>query len=543
MVLPVIINYALYGIVAICTFIGLWFGFSRGFKRATVRFLFIALSFGLSFALFSAIYPWLYSLVDGKTLADVAATYGINLDENLTRIMSCIEGDTVVYVSAIPLAIAVLPVGFLVVFLLVTLALTFLYITVCGALGFGSKYNTPLTRILGGAVGAIQGALIALLILMPVDGIVDVATVAITHAEQEHPDSANAVAIGNVYHQNLDGVVTNPVLKFSDDCFGFVYDRFATLKVEGEDASIIDIADDMFELFVLYGDLGADFNYKLLTEEDKIIIDKMLDCFCHDRLMAAIAAGGLSAVGKASQNGALVIQTGEPMLSLLMAFLDICSTWDINTVEGDLKTLSQVYYLFSDEGLLLADGVNSMFASFLTLDENGSSTFKRMTAILDQNPRFIVMSNTCSKVAMDLLLQNSGFNNSNVAEKVESVKDGINSVVGLDKNDYATEEEYKADVNKGITETLTENGISMSEEKIDELTDFVIGNYGDKTEISDDEFLDFMSKYYDTYAKGGSGLPDTDSGTEGDTEPDADSGIEGGTEPGTEGATGGGTEP
>ena len=84
--LPTIINYALYGIVAVFAFIGIWFGFTRGFKRQTVRFLFIGLSFGLSFALFSAIYPWLYSLADGKTLADVMMKYGIGLSEHLMKI-------------------------------------------------------------------------------------------------------------------------------------------------------------------------------------------------------------------------------------------------------------------------------------------------------------------------------------------------------------------------------------------------------------------------------------------------------------------------
>ena len=524
--LPTIINYALYGIVAVFALIGIWFGFTRGFKRQTVRFLFIGLSFGLSFALFSAIYPWLYSLADGKTLADVMMKYGIGLSEHLMKIFECINGDIAVYAAAIPLAMIVFPFGFLITFLLITLALTFLYVTLCGALGFGSKYNTIWTRIIGAAIGGLQGVLIALLVLMPVDGMLDISTVAITHAEQEHPESANALAISNAYHQNLDGVTENPVLKFSDDCFGFIYDKFSTIKVEGEDMNVAEIADDMFELFVLYGDLGADFNYKSLTEENKVVIDKMISCFGDDRLMTALVSGALSSVGKASQNGALVLTMGEPKNQLFRAFLDVCATSTVDTVEGDLQTLAKVYYLFSDEGLLAAEDVNSMFASFLILDENGSSTFKRMTVILDENPRFMEMSATCTSVAMDLLLQSSGVD-SNVSETITNVKDGINSVVGLNKDDYANEEEYKADVNKGITDTLVENGISMSDEKIDELTDYVIENYGDKGEISDEEFLDFMSKYYDTYAK-------TSGGTVPGTVPGTEPGAEPGTEPGTE---------
>ena len=216
MTLPAIINIAVYGIVAVFALIGFLLGFKRGFKRQTVKFLFICASFGLSYALFSALYPWLYGLVAGKTLAGLMSTYGIGLGESLMKIFECINGDLAVYAAAIPLAMVVFPIAFLIFFLLITLALNFLYIPLCGALGFGSKYNTLLTRIIGGAIGIIQGALIALLVLMPVDGLLDISNFAITNAEKEHPDSTNAVTIANVYHQNLDSVINNPALKFSD---------------------------------------------------------------------------------------------------------------------------------------------------------------------------------------------------------------------------------------------------------------------------------------------------------------------------------------
>lgn len=500
MPLPTIINYGLYGLVALFGLIGLLLGFSRGFSRQSVRFVFVAASFAISFVLFGAIYPALYSIVEGKTLADIAVKYGIGLSEAIQKIAVCIKGDTAVYIASIPLAMVVFPFGFVLTFFIVIGLLTFPYIAVCGALGFGSKYNTFITRFLGGAVGLVQGVLISLLVLMPIDGIIDVANEAVTHAEERHPDSQNAVTIGNIYHQNLDGVVNNPVLKFADDSFGFVYDKFSTITVEGDNVSVKEIADDMFELFVLYGDLGADFNFKALTEDNKVVINKMLDCFGEDHLMTAIVSGALSSVGKATTNGAVVIQVSEPMLSLYMAFLDVCATCDSTTVEGDLETLAEVYYLFSDEGMLQAGTVSSMFASFLTLDAEGNSAFKRMVAILDKNPRFHVMSETCTRVSMELLLKNSGVDK-DVAETMNNVKGGINEVVALDKNDFDTEEEYKAEVNKGITETLKDNGISLSDKKVDELTDYVVENYGDKTEISDAEFLDFMAKYYDTYGK------------------------------------------
>ena len=519
MPLPTLINIGLYVLVAFFIATGLRLGFTRGFSRQTVRFIFVATSFGLSFAAFSAIYPALYSMVEGKTLADVASTYGIILSEDIAKFAVCIKGETAVYLASVPLAIVAFPIGFILMFASVTAVLTFPYIVICGALGFGSKYNTTLMRFLGAAVGVVQGALIGLLVIMPIDGILDIATEAIVLAEEEHPDSQNAVTIADIYHQNLDDVLSNPVLKFSDVSFGFIYDKFSTITVEGEVINAKEIADDLFELFVLYGDLGADFNFKSLTADNKKVINEIIDCFGDDHLMTAIVSGALSSVGKAASTGAIAFDAGEPMQSLYIALLEICATSDSSTVEGDLETLAKIYYLFSDEGMLQAESVTSVFASFLVSDAEGTSAFKRMVNILRENPRFENTAEVCTKVAMDLLLQNSGAGtgdgDSNVAETITNVKNGINDVVALDKNNFETEEEYKAEVNKGITNTLEENGISLSDQKIDELTDYVIENYGDKQEISDEEFLDFMTKYYDTYGKSdGVGVPDLEDPTE-----------------------------
>ncbi len=518
MPLPTLINYGLYLFVALLAVIGLSLGFSRGLSRQTMRFIFVAISFGVSFAAFSALYPALYSIVEGKTLADIAETYGIGLSDELAKYAVCIRGETAVYIASVPLAILVFPIGFLLMFATVISILTVPYVVICGALGFGSKYNTTVKRILGAIVGTVQGVLIALLILMPIDGMIDVATEAITVAEEEHPDSQNSSTVANIYHQNFDTVVENPVLKFTDASFGFIYDKFSMITVEGENVSVREIVDDMFELFVLYGDLGADFDFTVLTEDNKRVIDEMLECFGDDHLMTAIVSGAVSSIGKASNNGAFTFDVGEPMQSLYMSLLDVCSTSDSTTVEADLKTLSRVYYLFSDEGMLTATTVSNMFSAFLITDADGNSAFKRMVTILNENERFISTANVCTEVAMALLLQNSG-TNKDTMETIMNVKDGINKAVAINKDSYDTDEEYKEAVNSRITETLRENDISLSEEKINELTDYVIENYGndpEKTEITDEEFLDFMSKYYDTYAKksDGAGIPD---GTE-DTE-------------------------
>jgi hypothetical protein len=85
-------------------------------------------------------------------------------------------------------------------------------------------------------------------------------------------------------------------------------------------------------------------------------------------------------------------------------------------------------------------------------------------------------------------------------ETVDSVKNGLNDVYSIDKDSYATEEEYKAAVSLSLEETLNKNGIGLSEEELSELTDTVVDTMGEHDgEISDAELVEFMTRYYNVY--------------------------------------------
>ena len=325
--------YALaFGIVGWSCFLGL----SRGINRQTVKMVTVLTAFLISLVIFKRMYPYMISVFEERTLLEVAEMLGLNFNEKITSYLAVIEGEDAAYIASIPLTVAVIPICFVLLMLFITGIMTLPYVTVCGALGYTNRANTPFTRLLGGALGALQGMFIAAIVLMPVSGMIDIAYEAVTVAETEHPGFRNTEKISELYHQNIDTVSENPVLKVVDDTFGFIYDDFTTIDVEGEKIHVVTAVDDMVELYVYYGELGVDgeFDYKNPSPKDKEIIDQMISSFGDDRLMTVIVSDFFKALGTSTESGAFVLGMEEPIQSLMASLLVTFATVDEENVEG-----------------------------------------------------------------------------------------------------------------------------------------------------------------------------------------------------------------
>ena len=508
MPLSEILDTGVYAVFIGIGALGLLLGLSRGISRQTVKMVTVLAAFFISLALFKRAYPYMISVFEEKTLYEVSQMLGISFKENITNYLKVIEGEDAAYIIAVPLTVVIMPIFFLICIWLISAILTIPYIVVCGALGFTKGANGPIARLAGGAVGALQGMFIAALIIMPVAGMVDIANEAVTVAETEHPDFKNTEKISTLYHENIDKVAENPILKKVDETFGFIYDGFTTIDVEGDEVHVVTAVDDIVELYVYYGELGGGekgdkFDFKNPTPYDREIINLMIESFGDDRLMTVLVADAFKAFGTSSETGAFILKSDEPIKTLMTALIKTFATTDEDNIESDLYTFADVYYLLGTEGVLKAPNQEEMFTIFLNIDEDGSSTFKRLCVLLEENPRYAHMSPTLSTIAMDMLLQNSGVDK-DTAETLEEVKATVNDVLLIEKENFGTTEEYKEAVNNEVNQTLTDNGIQLEPEELDQLTDYIIQQKEEngKTEFTDADMADFMAKYYDLYAKG-----------------------------------------
>lgn len=139
---------------------------------------------------------------------------------------------------------------------------------------------------------------------------------------------------------------------------------------------------------------------------------------------------------------------------------------------------------------------------------------------LSGNERFKPICGKLTEMAMSLLIESSGADEETVAEVqkiVDDVKVTLNNIIAIDKESYATEEEYKQVVVDEFKGALSENGIDLDSFDMDEeskaeletvIADAVIENIENIDEVTDAELANIMLQYYSEYMNKNGGSSD-----------------------------------
>ena len=104
-----------------------------------------------------------------------------------------------------------------------------------------------------------------------------------------------------------------------------------------------------------------------------------------------------------------------------------------------------------------------------------------------------------TELSLSIMMDNVGVDNG--AEIYESVKDGLTTVIAIDKDAYATDEEYRAAISSALEETLNAHDIDLHPDIVDGMADYVAENLSDVDEVSDDIIYDTIFSYYDAYSE------------------------------------------
>jgi uncharacterized membrane protein required for colicin V production len=510
--IPTIINYVIYGLSVLLLLLGFLLGMRRGVCRQSVKLATVILSAVISFLIFGGFFPNFLAYLEGRTLYDfisgTLAPFGVAIPENLAAWLGCFESSTGAYALAIPAAVIIVPLLFVICFFLLKALLAIPYVILCGVFGFTKKNNNGLTRLLGGAVGLLQGFVVLAIMLLPFAGALGIADEAMRSAEEKHPDSTNTVVLGNAYHQNVEPIKNNIAIRTTDACFGFIYDSISTIEVDGNKVSMNEVASDGLNLFVLYGDLaGMDKN--AIGEEYKLIIDEMVQTLGDDKYMSELVAGLMRGVSRAEAQGIFVSKNGDEHIdAFTKEFFTLFETSDYTTVKGDIITFKDFFFVLSDAGTLkqAKEGADSMFETLLATDENGDTTVALVCKTLEANPRTAHLASMLTTMAMDVLL-GTVTDNPDAAKTITEVKDTLNTIVAIDKESYASEAEYKAAVSAEIGKTLDSNNIALDEGQLNEITEFVVTEFEGVDEVSDADLASFMSEYYNIKAGAGASAP------------------------------------
>ena len=507
MQLSEIINYAIYGFIAFFVLVNVIRGLAGGVRRQVLRLITVAASATVAFLVCIKIYPTVYGFIAGKSMEELIALissalarFGIAMPEAVPKYLSCLESETAAYVLAVPMLLLIVPVVFIVCFFVLSLITKLIHVIVCGMLGFTKRNNNFITRILGGAVGLVQGVLIAAVILLPIVGTYSSIGYIVKTAEEKHPDSQNSQVVANAYNTYLAPAEENIAVKLLSEKCGFLYEKFITVDVDDEKIKLSDVGSDLFNVFVLYGDLGG-VDFSNLTEANKATINEMVDSIGNDKYITSILSGFFRALPRTIDKGLVKITFEEPLKGFVSSFFHAFETSDKDNVKTDLSMVVNIAFIVSDSGILKAEGGEGMMNALLSTDASGATTMKRITGELSKNSRFAVISEQLTELAVHALLANSGIEG-DAAETVTEITDTLNEIIAIDKESYATEEEYRAEVSSKIDETLRAEGIPLDEEQLEMVTDFVATELEGKEELTEADLAEFIAEYYNAYASG-----------------------------------------
>ena len=499
------ISLGIYAFALISMLFGLIAGLRRGFTKTIVRIATVSLA---GFAAYFAA-SWLIGAFDamfaGKTLEEVILSvytdYEIAVDPKTREIIAAFDIETAQLILGGVTALVLSPVVFIVAFLLARLVLLLVDWLICAILRKSNKDKGAPSTLFGGLLGIVQGAIIAIIILIPISGVLSLAGgVKGEMLTKESVTDESKTSVESFYAQYLDEPIENPLVSVINTYGGKnIYTALSKTKVGdttydmGERASTIAcVALDVTSL--------KGMNWQSPSEEQKVTIDRIAKDMSNDEYTARVLAGVLRGSATALTDNIEVFGLEAPYDELFKEAFGIFTTSDELNLGNDLDTMLHVYFIMADNDILAliaeqnVDGIKDK----LTTKVDDELIVDNIISTLQKNDRTAPLVTMFTKLSVSIMVDQLGLGEDTV-ELYENLKGDITGVLELNRDSFETEEEYKAEVETQLTDALEKNGIVLEDEIIDGMTDYVAENFSGDVEITDQAINDAILSYYSAY--------------------------------------------
>ena len=499
------VGTALTAIVLVLAVIGALKGLSRGISRQVVRTVTIIASIIISFFVATSLYSIISGFFEGKTMADIGKYLietGVLTSDTDISWLENMSVDTAELIVMLPVSILIVPIIFVIVFVPVSAIMLIVHGILSAIFGFKKRRNNLLTRLLGAALGFIQGAAVAAILLTPVIGIFGAVDDSVAMIKKEaSPEDTDTAAIVESYDEYLKDVAEHPTIKvFGALGIKSLYANLSTFEIDGKDTDMSELFPDLTKIFCSVTALdGVDMMN--LTPEDEADINRLLESIESNDYLTSVLAGAIQLASYSYTESEISDEFEEPFASLVNSAMEIFHTTDSSNVHSDIDTIKEVLFILSRDGVLnsFEDGSDAILSTLTKRDANGKTPINRIIAEIDKNERTRPLITMITKLSVSVMSNQMGMDESTV-EIYDDIKSGINeNVLSINKDDYANEEEYVEAVAESLDETLKKNNIELEPEIVDTMAQYVADNYSDKTEITDDDINDVILSYYDAY--------------------------------------------
>ena len=507
------ISVGIFALIGVCAVLGAYFGATRGFSKSVIRLFTVGASLVCSLLLVKTISKVIVSkaTVSGSdnTVEGLLSSYfpGFvdSVPEMIKPLLSEMDAGTATIFIMMLVAIILTPILFILFFYILRFATFFLYELLAGLAGVISYGKSIASMIGGGCIGLLQGVLIASVVIIPISGLCNVADEAREPliGQSEEPNAYIELAYDSV----IDDLADNPVFDLVDKFGGSVaYKTMITVNINDEAKDMGDEcvgAVKVLSNLIPFINSDSGFDWKHPSDTHRQALEGTVEDLGDNDLLASLISDVIRGAAKSAQNGSIPINLSGAAKTLIDDLMVMFSTTTKDTIAGDLDVIVDVYFIMSDRKMfdtLTSGDPEAVRHLLIDKDESGETAVDALLNRLNAYERSHPIVTSLTKLSFAMMQDAMGFD-SDTTEIYENVKDGMKDVLNHNKSDYATEEEYKAEVSKDLDKVLADNELNVDEDTKQIMVDYIADNYGDhEGEITDKEINDALLSYYKAYA-------------------------------------------
>lgn len=502
------IAVGILGLFLIFIIFKMLFGMGRGTWRQLVRTGATLLAAIVSFMAGDIIAGRIVGSLDVNNLETLIQEVEAQLPQsgNIIRsVLGTIDTEMIEYILLLPATIILIPILTTVMFLVINLIFKIIRGIIIKILKFKKAKTNP-QRLGGALLAAVEGLIWVTMVLFPLTGLMTLADAAYTEAM--NADGAST-ELRETYDEYISPFTENPVFTFVENIGAdAMTNSIATVRLGGKRTNMRHQVLSVAHIFVVDARAlqGADFT--ALTAEQQAALESILDTLAQSPFTSGLMVSTLNTIPTIYQSGLIPMDNmniGEfsPIIDSLMAFL---AEINADTLGTDLDTVMDFYFGFCDSGILGALSGGEDIMKFISEDYNGERHILTMLNTLSGNARTKGIVDGLYNLVLSAAFSGSGDesdgeNNVMADVNISDVREGLNNIVSINRDQYETVEEYREVLSDTISTTINDTiGVELDQETADEIADYVDENFSEQIgELTDEEFNELVFEVIDIY--------------------------------------------
>lgn len=484
------------------------FGMRRGTWRQLVRTGATLLAAIVSFIAGDIIAGRIVGSLDVNNLESLIQQVEMQLPEAggiIRQVLGAINTDVIEYILLLPATIIIIPILTTVTFLVINLIFKIVRAILIKIFKF-KKSKTNSQRLGGALLAAVEGIVWVMMVVFPLTGLLTLVDGAWTEAMSTEDASHE---LRESYDEYLVPFTENPAFTFIENVgANAITDGIATVKIDGKRTNMRSQVLSVAHIFVVDARVlqGADFT--ALTAEEQAAVESIVDTLAESPFTRGLIVSTLNALPTIYESGLIPMDNlGGEFDAVIDPFMDFLSQVETDTLGDDLDTILGFYFGFCDSGILGALSGGEDIMAFITEDYNGDRHILTMLNTLSGNERTKGIVDSLYNLVLSAAFSGSGDESEGgednpVADvNISDVRDGLNNIVNVNRDQYETEEEYREVLSNTISSTLNDTvGVEIDQETADEIADYVDENFSEQIgELTDEEFNELMFEMIDIY--------------------------------------------